>query len=196
MLAHWLADVFYPFGSFFADMFHHDGTNTEYGHTLLLIAGKTSLIYFFLILGLRLLGKRELGQMNIYDLVLIIILGNAVQNAMVGDDNTLTGGLVGATTLLILNRLFTIAMARSKRLEKLMVGEPLLILNDGKLVEECMRKEGVTREQVLAALREHGLDQLEEAHMCVLEVDGTISVVANDAKVQRTKKHYRALRLP
>ena len=196
MLAQWLADVWHPLGSLFAEMFHHEGTSAEYARTLLLISGKTTLIYIFLILGLRLLGKRELGQMNIYDLVLIIILGNSVQNAMVGDDNTLAGGLISATTLLIFNRLFTIAMLRSKRLEHVMVGEPVLILNDGKLVEERMRKEGVTREQVLAALREHGMDKLTDAHMCILEVDGTISVVPNEAGVHRTKKHYRALRLP
>ena len=195
-MAQWLTDVFHPFTNLLADIFHHEGSNSEYMRTLLLIAAKTSIIYFFLIIGLRLLGKRELGQMNIYDLVLIIILGNAVQNAMVGDDNTLLGGLVGATTLLIINRAFTIAMLRSKKLEQLMVGDPVLILNDGKLISDHMQKEGITRDQVLAALREHGLDKLEEAHMCILEVDGTISVVPNEAKVHRTKKHYRALRLP
>jgi uncharacterized membrane protein YcaP (DUF421 family) len=162
----------------------------------LIIAGKTTVIYIFLVAGLRLLGKRELGQMNIYDLVLIIVLANAVQNAMVGSDSTLVGGIVAAVTLLVLNRLFTLAMARSPKLEHFMVGEPLLILNDGQFLEDKMRREGVTREQVLAALREHGLERPEEAHMCVLEVDGTISVVPEDATVHKTRHHYKALRLP
>src|ERR1041385_7404747 len=95
---------------------------------LLIVAAKTTVVYVFLVIGLRLLGKRELGQMNIYDLVLIIVLANAVQNAMVGDDSTLAGGLTAATTLLILNRLFTLAMARSRRLEHYLVGGPVLIV--------------------------------------------------------------------
>src|SRR5579862_864194 len=135
MPAKWLADVFT----------HPDLKGS------LEIAAKTTVIYFFLVAGLRLLGKRELGQMNIYDLVLIIVLANAVQNAMVGDDNSLAGGVVAAITLLSLNRIFTLAMARSPKLERFMVGEPLLILNDGLFLEDRMRREGVTREQVLAA---------------------------------------------
>jgi uncharacterized membrane protein YcaP (DUF421 family) len=104
--------------------------------------------------------------------------------------------MVSALTLLILNRIFSFAMSRSCKLERMMVGDPLLIVNDGKLIEEHMRQEGVTREQVLAALREHGLDNLEQAHMCVLEVDGSISVVPQSAVVMKTRRHYKALRLP
>src|SRR5437764_13330607 len=127
-MPHWMSDIF-----------THPGSPAE-GWA---IVGKTALIYFFLVLGLRLLGKRELGQMNIYDLVLIIVLANAVQNAMVGDDTTLVGGLVAASTLLILSRLFTRAMARSRRLEHYLVGGPLLIVNHGKLLTDRMRKEGI-----------------------------------------------------
>jgi uncharacterized membrane protein YcaP (DUF421 family) len=163
---------------------------------LLIVAGKTTVVYLFLVAGLRLLGKRELGQMNIYDLVLIIVLANSVQNAMVGDDTTLLGGLVAATTLLILNRLFTLAMLRWRRLERFLIGGPLLIVNHGHYLEDRMRKEGITREQVMAALREHGLSHLTQARMCVVEVDGTISVVPEDATVYRTRRHFRALRLP
>ena len=179
MLAQWLNDVFS----------HPDARG------LMLIAAKTAVIYFFLVAGLRLMGKRELGQMNIYDLVLVIVLANAVQNAMVGDDTTLLGGIVAALTLLVLNRLLALLMASSSKIERYMVGEPLLILNDGHLLPDRMRKEGLTREQVLAALREHGLDCFEQAHMCVLEVDGTISVVPKEATVHRTRRHFRTLRV-
>lgn len=180
MFVHWLKDVFThptPIGA-------------------LIIAGKTTVIYLFLAAGLRLLGKRELGQMNIYDLVLIIVIANAVQNAMVGDDSTLGGGVVAAITLLIVNRLFALALNRSDRLEKLMVGEPALIVSEGKYLEERMRKEGITHEQVLAALREHGLERPQDARMCVMEVDGSISVVPNDASAQKSRHHYKGLRLP
>lgn len=165
-------------------------------HTALVIAAKTAVIYLFLIGGLRLLGKRELGQMNIYDLVMIVVLGNAVQNAMIDNDNTLMGGIISAVTLLIMNRAFNLLMVRSPKLERVMVGEPVMILNDGQFLQSNMEREGVTRDQVLAALREHGLDRPDEAHMCILEVDGTISVVPKDAEVFKTRRHYRALRLP
>ncbi len=162
----------------------------------LIIAGKTTIVYLFLVAGLRLMGKRELGQMNIYDLVLIIVLANAVQNAMVGDDNSLVGGIVAALTLLILNRIFTAAISLSPRLEGLMVGQPMLILNEGQLIEDRMRREGITREQVMAALREHGLCSFDEVRMAVLECDGSISVVPKDADVRRTRRHFKALRTP
>jgi uncharacterized membrane protein YcaP (DUF421 family) len=160
------------------------------------IAAKTTVIYFFLVLGLRLLGKRELGQMNIYDLVLIIVLANAVQNSMVGNDSSLVGGLVAAVTLLVWNRIFAVALARSSKLERTMVGNPTLILNDGKLIDDHMRREGVTRDQVLEALREHGVTRPDECKMCVLEVDGSISVVPKDAPVHKTRRHFKALRMP
>src|SRR5436305_12333995 len=123
MLPHWFVEIFT----------HPDPRG------LLIIAGKTTIVYVFLVIGLRLLGKRELGQMNIYDLVLIIVLANAVQNAMIGDDNTLGGGLTAALTLLVLNRIFTLAMSRSRKLERALVGEPILIVRDGELLRDRMR---------------------------------------------------------
>src|SRR5438045_3080399 len=105
-----------------AKVFDHPDTTGA-----LIIAAKTLVVYLFLIIGLRLIGKRELGQMNIYDLVLIVILGNAVQNAMMNSDNSLVGGLIAATTLLIVNRLFNLLLQRSKKIERVMVGQPMLI---------------------------------------------------------------------
>lgn len=165
-------------------------------HGSLIIALKTLVIYAFLIAGLRVLGKRELGQMTIYDLVLIIVLGNAVQNAMMNNDNSLGGGLIASTVLLIANRLLNLALRKSKRLETLMVGDPLLLLNEGKPIESHMAREGITLEQLKTALREHGLTSFSEARMAVLEIDGTISVVPNEAQVLRTKRRFKALRLP
>jgi uncharacterized membrane protein YcaP (DUF421 family) len=161
-----------------------------------IIAAKTAVIYLFLILGLRVLGKRELGQMSLYDLVMIIVLGNAVQNAMINNDNTLVGGLVAATVLLVMNRLFNVLSFHSKRIEHLMVGEPVLIVSHGALLPGPMKRQGITEEQVMAALREHGMDELAKVHMAVLEVDGTISVVPSGSSVLKTKRHFRALRLP
>jgi uncharacterized membrane protein YcaP (DUF421 family) len=160
------------------------------------IAGKTTVIYFFLVAGLRLLGKRELGQMNIYDLVLIIVLANAVQNAMVGDDNSLIGGIIAAITLLLWNKLFNVLMGRSKRVERLMVGGPILIVNHGHMLIDRMQRQGVTKDQVMAALREHGIDNIDKVRLGVLEVDGTISVVPSDSATFRTRRHFKQLRMP
>jgi uncharacterized membrane protein YcaP (DUF421 family) len=184
--------------SWLAEVFAHPATlsTTQYLQVLGIIALKTTVIYFFLVIGLRVLGKRQLGQMNIYDLVLIIILANAVQNAMVGDDTTVLGGITAATTLLLLNRFFSIALTRSRKLEHLMVGEPVILVHDGQMVVPRLKHECVTHEQIMAALREHGLESLEQVHLAVLEVDGTISVISSDAEIYRTRRHYRALRLP
>src|SRR5215469_16734943 len=113
----------------------HDWLSKVFDHPDLhgaeIIALKTAVIYAFLVVGLRLLGKRELGQMNIFDLILLIVLGNAVQNAMMNNDNSLCGGLVAATVLLVVNRLFNVFMKRSRRIERAMVGEPILLVHGG-----------------------------------------------------------------
>jgi len=172
------------------DVFDHPDTMG-----VIVIAAKTTIVYLFLVLGLRLLGKRELGQMTIYDMVLLIVLANSVQNSMVGQDNSLVGGLVAGSILLILNKLFNLAMIRSTKLRAVMVGEPRLILNHGHLIYSHMAKEGITKDQVMAALREHGLTSLAEAQIAVLEVDGSISVVPADTNVLHSRRHFRALRL-
>ena len=178
-------------GEWLALVFSHPNT----WYDALLIAGKTSVIYVFLILGLRLLGKRELGQMTVYDLVLMIVLANSVQNAMVGEDSTLLGGIVSATTLIVLNRLLAFALNRSTRLETALCGHPVVLLNDGVVLTDVLAREGVTREQLMVALREHGMDKVEDVHIAVLEVDGAISVVPSHAVVHKTRHRYRALRL-
>jgi len=161
----------------------------------LVIAGKTSVVYLFLVVGLRLLGKSELGQMTTYDLVLVVPLANSVQNAMVGPDTTLVGGLVAAATLLSVNRLLTFLLVRYPGLEQRLVGEPVLIVRNGRLLLDQMRKSGMTPELVMAAMREHGIGRLDDVRMSVLEVDGTVSVVPKEAIVRRTRRHFRALRI-
>jgi uncharacterized membrane protein YcaP (DUF421 family) len=161
----------------------------------LTIAAKTAAVYVFLVVGLRVFGKRELGQLSLYDLVLVIILGNAVQNAMINNDNTLGGGVVAATVLLVLNWVLNRFVLRSRRAEHLLVGEPVLVVHDGKPIQDRMAREGITMDELMAALREHGLDGLSDVHLAVLESDGTISVVPRTAEVLKTRRHYRGLRL-
>jgi uncharacterized membrane protein YcaP (DUF421 family) len=161
----------------------------------LVIAGKTALIYLFLIAGLRLLGNRELGQMSIYDLVLIVVISNSVQNAMVGSDTSLGGGLVAALVLLLINSILNWLMVRNPRLSAIIAGSPVLVVRDGQLIDGAMRKAGLTRDHILTAMREHGIAQLSHVQMAVLEPDGAISIVANESTIHRSKRHFRGLRV-
>ncbi len=176
----------------FSSVFDHP---SSIGNALI-ISAKTLVLYLFLIIGLRLLGKRELGQMNIFDLVLIIVLGNSVQNAMLGNDNSLVGGLIAATTLLGVNRIFNVILRRSKKIERVMVGQPLLIVHEGIPMANRMKAEGITHDQLMTALREHGLTRLEQVKICVLEVDGSMSVIPTESQSLRTRRHFKAIRMP
>ncbi len=160
------------------------------------VAGRTAAVFVVLVVGLRLLGKRELGQMTVYDLVLLVVVGNAVQNAMVGKDTTLVGGLIAVGVLLFLNRTLAEVIRRSRRIEHVLVGEPVVLVSDGAFVQRSLDRQGITREQVFAALREHGMATLDQVRLAVLEVDGTISVVPIESTVFRARRHFKGLRLP
>lgn len=158
------------------------------------IAAKTAAVYAFIIIGLRLLGTRELGQLSTYDFVLIVVIANAVQNAMVGGNQTLVGGLVSALTLMIMNGLMSWLLDHFPWLQHTMVGEPVVLVSDGLPRWDKMRKEGVTREELVAGLHEHGVASLDDVRLAVLEVDGSISVVPQQARVHRSRRRVRGLR--
>lgn len=155
---------------------------------LSLISARTAIVLLFLIVGLRVLGKRQIGQMNIYDLALVMALANAVQNAITAGKGDLSVGIVSAGTLLLIGAALTLVFVRLPRLEERLVGTPTLLINDGHLLRDRLRRERVTEEEVMAALRRHGLTDPGEALMAVLEVDGTISVVPKTAPHRRTRK--------
>ena len=152
---------------------------------------RTIVVYFVLLVGLRLAGKRELGQMTSFDLVVVLIISNAVQNAMVGPDVTLTGGLAAALTLLVVNRLVGSFASRTSWLGRELAGSPTLLVHEGVLLEDHLREERVTKEEVMQALREHGVDDLSSVKLAVLEIDGTISVITSDAPSSRTRRRLR-----
>src|SRR5260370_2227215 len=133
--------------------------------------------------------------MKVYALIMVIVPANAGQNASVGNDTTLIGGIIAGATLLLLNRVMTFVLARSPKAEHLMVGEPLVLVDHGRLVAQTMQKEGITEDQIMQALREHEISDLRQARLCVLEADGTISVVPLDSRVHRTRRHFRGLRV-
>ncbi len=159
--------------------------------TLLEIALRTSLIYFVVLLGMRLAGKREVGQMTPFDLVLLLLISNSVQNAMTGPDTSVTGGLTAAATLLGLNTLVTLLVRRSRKLRKLVEGSPTLLVHDGKIQPQNMQKEKLTSDELFQALREHGIATVAEVQLAVLEIDGSISVLKKDEMPSVARPHHR-----
>lgn len=135
------------------------------------------IIYVFLIALLRLTGKRQIGQMAPFDLVLLLVLSNAVQNSMNGGDNSVVGGMISAVTLVGLNWLIGILTFRSKTAEALIEGRPELLIHNGRLFEKALVKSKLTRHELMSALREAGCDSLEDVRCAMLENDGNISVI-------------------
>jgi uncharacterized membrane protein YcaP (DUF421 family) len=141
------------------------------------VALHTVAIYLFLITMLRLVGRRQMGQLTVVDLVIIILLGSAVETAMVNGNVSLPAGMVCAGVLLLLNRALSALFARSHRLRHLAFGGPVLLIHDGLFVEEHLRRAGLTEADVLEALREREEADVSCIRFAVLETDGTINVV-------------------
>ena len=151
----------------------------------------TLAIYTALVVGLRLVGRRQIGQLTVIDLVVVIVLGSAVETAMVAANTRLYAGLVSAGTLFVFNRILTLLMLRSRRFRHLVAGGPTLLIHNGHFVEDHLRREGLTENDVMEAIRERGEDSLENIKFAVMEADSTINVVPMDADVLRTKAHFR-----
>ena len=149
-------------------------------HTLLEIALRTGVIYLLVLIGIRLSGKREVGQMTPFDLTLLLLLSNSVQNAMTGPDTSLAGGAVAACTLLVLNYLVAEVAGANRRFRRFIQGHPTLLIHDGELIPAQMAREHVSLDALQTALREHGLPSYKDAALAVLEVDGSISVLKYD----------------
>jgi uncharacterized membrane protein YcaP (DUF421 family) len=161
--------------------------------SILNIILRSAVVFAVILVGLRLLGKRHVAQLSIVDLVLILLISNAVQNAMVGDDTTLLGGIVAAVTLLVLSYVFTLILYRSKGAEKLFEGTPTLLVHNGKIIHKHLEQEKITEDELLRVVREHGIEHLDEVKSAVMELDGTISVIprSGEDKHIETFKHRR-----
>ena len=149
-------------------------------HVLIGIAMRTAAIYSVVLVGMRLSGKREVGQMTPFDLTLLLLLSNAVQNAMTGPDTSVLGGVTAAGTLLLLNFLVAEVAGGNRRFRKLVQGQPSLLVHDGKVIPAHMAREHVTMDALQQALREHGIATYHEVALAVLEVDGSISCMKYD----------------
>ena len=167
-------------------------------HTLLDIALRSTIVYLVLIVGIRLTGTRQLGQMSTVDLVLLLIIANAVQNAMVGPDTSLVGGLVAAGVLLFWHQVIDRLRRTSPSVARILAGEGIMLINNGTILDEHCRRAGVTRDELLQALREHGVPDVEQVRLAVLEPDGAISVIRNDdlKPEAHTHPHHRIKMMP
>jgi len=141
---------------------------------------RTSIIYFVVLLGVRLSGKREVGQMTPFDLVLLLLISNSVQNAMTGPDTSVLGGVAAAMTLLLMNYLIAEVSGTNRRFRKLIEGQPTLLVHDGQLLTPHLAKEHVSMDELERALREHGIENYHQVALAVLEVDGSISCLKYD----------------
>jgi uncharacterized membrane protein YcaP (DUF421 family) len=133
------------------------------------------LVYAFLVISLRLSGKRELVQLNPFDLVVLLTLSNTVQNAIIGDDNSVLGGVVGATSLLVTNYLVVRFLYDHRKLDQIVEGKADVLIENGKVLAQHLKKELITMAQLQAAARKQGFETLSEVQQCILEPGGTLS---------------------
>ena len=138
---------------------------------------RTIMVYIALIVGLRIAGKRELAQLNPFDLIVLLMLSNTVQNSIIGDDNSVTGGIIGAITLLALNYAVVRTAYSSPRLQHLFGGEPEVLVRHGHLRKHMLEHELITPEELKAAAHRQGIASLADVERCVLEPTGTISFI-------------------
>jgi uncharacterized membrane protein YcaP (DUF421 family) len=151
------------------------------------------LVYFFLVVALRVFGKRELAQLNPFDLVVLLSLSNTVQNAIIGNDNSLTGGLIGALALLAMNYLVVRFLFRHRRLDQIFEGQPTTLIEHGHIIEPALAKELLTRIELTTVLHRQGFDSLEEVERCVLEPGGTF-YIQRKMPATETVEHNEVMR--
>jgi uncharacterized membrane protein YcaP (DUF421 family) len=160
--------------------------------TALQIAARTGAVYLLVLVGVRLTGKREVGQMTPFDLTLLLLLSNSVQNAMTGPDTSLMGGAVAAVILLSLNYLVAEMSGLNRGFRRMVQGSPSLLIHDGELLMDHLKREHLTVDEVLRALREHGIGSVAEVAIGVLEVDGSLSFLKIDELPEGLRARHRS----
>ena len=156
---------------------------------------RTAVVYVLVLVLLRAAGKRELGQMSPVDLVVILVIANAVQNAMTGGDNSLIGGVIAATTLVTMNVAFSRVAHRIPYVAHLFESEPTQLVKDGKLVKRNLDRENVDMDELMMAAREHGIEDLAGVESAYLERDGSISIIPKGAPGKSgSRRHIRQFR--
>jgi uncharacterized membrane protein YcaP (DUF421 family) len=156
-------------------------TLPEIGSSLPDVALRTAIVYLFLLVAIRVSGKREVGQMSVLELIVVLVISDAVQNSMVGDNTSIWGGLVAVVILLGLDFMIRELSRRSRRLRVAVEGEPRLLVRHGQVLQRALQEEGLDTDELKSAVRAHGLARIDDVDQAVLETDGTISVIARGA---------------
>lgn len=151
------------------------------------------IVYFFLVIGLRLAGKRELAQLNTLDLVVLLTISNTVQNAIIGNDNSVTGGLIGAATLLAVNAMMVRLLFSHERLDRLVEGDADVLIEGGKIKHDRLKKELITLPELESAAHKQGFASLDEVDRAVLEPGGTFSFIGKKPSPE-AERHSEVLR--
>lgn len=146
------------------------------------------IVYLVLVLLLRLFGKRELAQLNPFDLVVLLSLSNTVQNAIIGDDNSVTGGIIGAFSLLAINWIVVRVLFRAPRLNRALQGHSTVLIQDGHVDRKALEREALTREELVEVVHRQGFEHIHDVHRCELEPNGTFYVEARDPSIA-DKRH-------
>jgi len=146
-------------------------------------------VYFFMIIALRLFGKKELSQLNTADVILILLISNAVQNAMVGSNVSLLGGLAAAMVLFTMNYILKKLMFKYKGFSDFMQQKPEILIHDGNLDFKILSKLNITSDELKEAMREHGIEFFKDVKLAMLEIDGNISIISGDRTLKQT--HYK-----
>ncbi|SHE40871.1 DUF421 domain-containing protein [Chryseobacterium takakiae] len=149
-------------------------------------------VYLFMVIAIRLFGKNQLSQLNAGDVVLLLLISNAVQNAMVGENTSLQGGLIAALVLFIANFIVKRLMFSNRKFSSFLEDDPVVLVKDGKVDQEALNKVKITRDELDEAVREHGVDGIKKVKLSVLEVDGNISVISEDEENKQT--HYTRIK--
>jgi uncharacterized membrane protein YcaP (DUF421 family) len=150
------------------------------------------IVYLALVLLLRIFGKRELAQLNPFDLVVLLSLSNTVQNAIIGEDNSVSGGIIGAFTLLAINWLVVRVLFRSPRLTRALEGRPVVLIRDGNVDSKALKNEALTREELIEVIHRQGYEHVHEVHRCELEPNGSFYIEGKDPSIA-DKRHDELL---
>lgn len=159
---------------------------------ILNVAIRSLCVYLFMVIAIRLFGKNQLSQLNAGDVVLLLLISNAVQNAMVGPDTSLQGGIVAALVLFAANFLLKRLMFSNRSFESFMQDDPVILIRDGIADQTALNRVKITENELEEAIREHGIENIKDVKLSVLEVDGNISVVSQDEKSKQT--HYARIK--
>ncbi len=155
------------------------------------IGFRSIVVYLFMIIALRLFGKNQLSQLNAGDIILLLLISNAVQSAMVGSNTSLQGGIFAATILFLANFLIKKIMFHSSKFRNIIESEPIILIRDGVINPKAIKKAEITTGEIKESIREHGIENIADVKLAILEVDGNISVISIDKNKQTNYSRHK-----